>query len=212
MIFEHPRVRNWKKHLVIYQYKRRTVFGLSLLLLLMIYFFKNASFILRAVSTAGLLIFFYVLDHSFDIRFRGKHYLFILVIAIFTLLLSPFYHLYPHYDKVQHFFLPLLISSIIFYMVSHLRIELKWKLTFTFFITIGILGLFELGEYALDYFFDLKLQGVYLRDLQGLEKFNLIVDRIDDTMIDLFLGILGSSLYALVFGIAKRKEIFPKYS
>ncbi len=72
--------------------------------------------------------------------------------------------------------------------------------------------MFELGEYALDYFFDLKLQGVYLRDLQGLEKFNLIVDRIDDTMIDLFLGILGSSLYALVFGIAKRKEIFPKYS
>jgi hypothetical protein len=81
-------------------------------------------------------------------------------------------------------------------MIDKLSIKVRWKLTFAFFVTVAILGLFEIGEYALDYFFDMKLQGVYLRDIGGLEKFNLLVDRIDDTMIDLVLGVAGSIIYA----------------
>lgn len=196
--------------MAVYYHKRRMVFALALFVLLAIYFFKNASFVLRAVSTAGFLIFFYVVDHSFDIRFKAKHYLFIILIAIFSLLLSPLYYVYPNYDKIQHFLQPILICSIIFHTVSHLRLDLKWKLTFTFFIVIAIGALFELGEYALDYFFDLKLQGVYLRDIHGIEKLNLVTERIDDTMIDLFLGVIGALAYGLSFGFVKRKEIWEK--
>ena len=72
---------------------------------------------------------------------------------------------------------------------------MKWKITFIFFIVVGSLSLFELGEYSLDYFFDFKLQGVFLRDLQGLEKFNIIMDRIDDTMIDIAIGVIGTMYY-----------------
>lgn len=163
----------------------------------MIYFFKDSSFILRSVTASAFLIFFYFIDHFFDIRFNIKHYILIIIIAISSLLLSPLYYLYPNYDKVQHFVQPIFICVIVFFMVSKLKLDFKWKLTFTFFIVIGILGLFEIGEYALDHFFDLKLQGVYLRDLHGLDKLNLISDRIDDTMIDLILGVVGSLLFMI---------------
>ena len=145
-------------HLYIYQHKRRTVLGLSVLLLIMIYFFKDASFILRAVSTIIFILFFYFVDRFFDINFKIRHYFFIIAIALFSLMLSPLYFVYPQYDKVQHLIQPCLIASIIFYMIDKLKIKTKWKITFAFFITLGILGLFEIGEYALDRLFDLKLQ------------------------------------------------------
>ena len=176
-------------------HKRHVIIGLSVILLFMIYFFKNASFMLRAVSSIAFLVFFYAVDHSFDIRFKARHYLFIIIITIASLLLSPLYFVYPQYDKIQHFFQPMLIAAIMYYMIAKLPIDNKWKITFTFFVTLAILGLFEIGEYMLDFLFDLKLQGVYLRDLHGLEKFNLLVEPIDDTMIDLLLGTLGTSVY-----------------
>ncbi|MEK6889170.1 MAG: hypothetical protein AABW80_03630 [Nanoarchaeota archaeon] len=92
-------------------------------------------------------------------------------------------------------------------MVNKLSIKLKWKLTFTFFITLGILGIFEISEYALDSLFDLKLQGVFVRDASGLEKLNIIQEPLDDTITDLVLGILGSALYSISLLIIKRKEI-----
>ena len=91
---------------------------------------------------------------------------------------------------------------------------MKWRLTFIFFIVVGSLSLFELGEYGLDYFFDFKLQGVFLRDLQGLEKFNIIMDRIDDTMIDIATGVIGTMYYVGVMILwyyrNKRLEILNK--
>lgn len=194
----------------IYRHKRRTVLGLSVIILLMIYFFKDASFSLRAISTIAFITFFYFVDRFFDIKFKAMHYIFIVLISVFSFLFSPFYFIYPQYDKIQHFIQPILVSSIIFYMVNKLNLKMKWKLTFTLFIALGILGLFEIGEYVLDRLFDLKLQGVYLRDIKGIEKFNLVVDRIDDTMIDLVFGALGSIAYTISTGTLNRKELLKR--
>ena len=198
------------KYNYIYAHKRRTILAFSIIILLSLYFFKNSSFILRAFSSISLLTFFYFLDHMFDVKFKIRHYTFMILIIIFSLLLSQLYFSYPNYDKVQHFIQPILLASMIFHLINKLKLELKWKITFTLFTTLGILGLFELGEYALDHLFDLKLQGVYLRDFEGIEKFNLIVDRIDDTMIDLFLGMIGTLLYSLALIIKHRKTLSKK--
>lgn len=193
-------------HKIYYKYKRQVVFGFSVLLLAMIYFFKDASFILRACTMIALIVFFYVVDHFFDVRFRAKHYLFIFLIGISSILLSPLYFIYPNYDKIQHFLQPILVASIIFFMVNKHTLRLKWKLAFVFFITIALLGLFEIGEYALDVAFDFKLQGVYIRDITGTAKYNLIVERIDDTMIDMILGVIGTGLYCLGMYVRMRKR------
>jgi hypothetical protein len=195
------------KEAYIYRHKRRSVFFLSAILLLMMYFFKDASFFLRATTFIAFTVFFYFIDHFFDIRFKSRHYIFIIAIAFFSLLLSPLYFIYPQYDKIQHLIQPMLVSSIIFYMITKLPIKLKWKITFTLFITLGIIGIFEIGEYALDYLFDLKLQGVYLRDLSGFQKFHLLEDPLDDTMIDMVLGFFGAIVYAFFIGAKNIKEL-----
>lgn len=201
-----------EKRRLRYKIKRRIIILISLIILSLLYAFKNTSFLIRALSTISFIIFFYLVDHLFDVDFNEKHYAFALVIAFSSFLLSPLYFLYPQYDKFQHLILPIMYCSIVFHMISHLKLHMKWKLTFIFFIVIGSLSLFELGEYGLDYFFDLKLQGVFLRDLQGLEKFNIIMDRIDDTMLDIALGTIGTMYYigvtTLWYYRSKRQQKF----
>ena len=130
-----------------------------------------------------------------------------IIIAVSSFLLSPLYYVYPQYDKIQHLLQPIMLSSIIFHMIWRLDLKLKWKIVFVFFVVVGILGIFEIGEFLLDFFFDMKLQGVFLRDIQGLEKYNLLLDRNDDTMIDLSLGTIGSGIYSFVmYFYLKRKN------
>jgi hypothetical protein len=181
-----------KRH---YRKKRIAIIAFSVLVLLAIYFFQDSSFILRAITTVGAIALFCTLDHVYDIRFENRHYVFMVAILCATVLASPIYFLHPQYDKIQHFLVPILLASMAFFMVNKLNLERKWKLWFAFFITVAILGLFELGEYTLDQFFDFKLQGVFLRDISGLNKLNVIQEPLDDTMMDMFLGVLGTTLY-----------------
>ncbi len=190
-----------------YKYKRLCLILLSLFLLLVLYLFQNASTLLRVVSVIGTLFLFYGIDHFFDIRFRKRHYWIMFFIVIASFLASPFYFIYPNYDKLQHFFQPILLCSIFFYMINKLHLELKWKITFTFFVVVAFLGIFEIGEFVLDSFFNLQLQGVFLRDVGGIEKFNLLMDPLSDTMVDLAYGILGSGLYCIILAINMRRKL-----
>lgn len=191
-----------------YRKKRRIIVGISIFLLIILIIFRNSSLLLRVSSAIGLLFVFYITDHFFNLKFEPRHYVAIIIIAVTGLLLSPLYFLYPQYDKVLHFILPMIFGSIVFHMVSRLKIDLKWQLTFTFFVVLGVIGLHEIGEYFLDVLFDLKLQGVFLRgDIGGIEKFDEVVSRIDDTMIDMGLGVLGALFYSLFVYLFHEVEI-----
>ena len=61
-------------------------------------------------------------------------------------------------------------------------------------------------EFILDTLFDLKLQGVFIRDYSGIAKLKIIQDRNDDTMIDLILGTISS----LIFVTAKTTIFYYK--
>ncbi len=197
----------FKKERIEYRKKRTAIIIFATLLLLALYLFKDASYVLRSLSSLAFVIFFYTIDHFFDIRFKRRHYFYIILIAIFSFLLSPLYFLYPNYDKFQHLIQPMFACSIIFYMISKLHLELKWKIVFAFFIVVAILGIFEIGEFAMDSFFNYKLQGVFLRDIQGIEKFHIIMDPLKDTMIDMIFGILGAGVYCITFAFIMRKKL-----
>lgn len=190
-----------------YKFKRFILIAFSVILFLVLYLFETASTWLRVLSTVGVLFLFYFMDHFFDINFRKRHYFFFFLIVVTGFLLSPLYFIYPQYDKIQHFFQPMLVCSLVFFMVSKLHLELKWKIVFTFFVVVAILGIFEIGEYTLDSFFNLKLQGVYLRDSEGLEKFNLLMNPLNDTMVDLVYGVLGSGIYCIVLAYSWRRKL-----
>lgn len=179
-----------------YQTKRRIIFGISIFLFLSLYFFKNTSTLLRILATLTGLISFYIFDHYYDANFELKHYSYILAFSFFGIFLSPLYFLSENYDKILHLIIPILISSIIFFIVNKQNLNLKWKIAITLMFTIGVLTIFEIIEYALDTLWNFQLQGVYVRDITGLEKFNIIMDKNDDTMIDLILGIFGSMIFS----------------
>ena len=128
----------------------------------------------------------------FEVDFEFRHYIYIIIILSFGILLSPLYFLIESYDKILHFFLPILASFLIFYIADKQKLSLQWKLLITFMFIVSFLAIHEIGEYVLDLLFDLKLQGVYIRDISGIEKLNLVLDKNSDTMIDLILGALGT--------------------
>ncbi len=179
-----------------YKTKRRIILGISIFLFISLYFFKNTSTLLRILATLTGLISFYIFDHYYDANFELKHYSYILAFCFFGIFLSPFYFLSENYDKFLHLVIPILISSIIFFIVNKQNLNLRWKIVTTLMFTIGVLTIFEIMEYALDTLWNFQLQGVYIRDITGLEKFNIIIDKNDDTMIDLILGIFGSLIFS----------------
>ena len=185
-----------------YLLKRRILLSAFILVLGLLFIFRNTSFLIRAISTIFLLLVFYIFDHTFGVNFRLKHYFYIIVIAVTGFLLSPLYYLYPNYDKLLHFIQPILFFSMVYHMVSKLKLKQKWKILFSFFIIVGCIGIFEIGEYSLDYFFDLKYQGVFLRDISGIDKYDLYVDRIDDTMVDMVMGIAGAIYYVIAITLS----------
>ena len=179
-----------------YQTKRRIIFGISIFLFTSLYLFKNTSTLLRIFATLAALISFYIFDRYYDANFELKHYSYIFAFCFFGIFLSPLYFLSENYDKILHLVIPILMGSIIFFVVNKQNLNLRWKIIVTLMFTIGALTIFETIEYVLDILWNFQLQGVYVRDITGLEKFNIIIDKNDDTMIDLILGIFGSMIFS----------------
>lgn len=176
------------------------------ILALSLYFFLDASFLVRSLATVAFVAIFYIGDHLYQINFETRHYVSFVLIVVLGVLASPIYFIHPQYDKVLHFVEPILIASMAFFMINKLPLEKKWKLWFTFFITVAILGIFEMAEYTIDQFFDFKLQGVFLRDVTGIDKLNVIQEPLDDTMIDLFFGVIGASVYGIYKSVRLKRK------
>jgi len=179
--------------------KRWLIIGIAVGVLLVLYFLKNSSMFVRVAGFVTGLVIFYVLDIFFKINFKYRHYIYVTLILAFGILLAPFYFLSENYDKIMHFVAPILAGSLIFYMINNKRLNLQWKLLITFMFVVSFLAIHEMGEYLIDLLWDFKLQGVYIRDISGVEKLHLVMPKNDDTMIDMLLGTAG----ALVFVAGK---------
>jgi hypothetical protein len=150
----------------------------------------------------GLLLFsvIYFVDKIFKVGFRPRHYVFVFLISLFSFVLIPLYATFFYYDKFIHFMQSILVSSIIFYMVSKLNIKLKWALVFTVLIMVAVGSVWEIAEFWADSFFNLQSQGVFLKNLQGKAgRLQLALDPIIDTDLDMLFNLLGSMSYAFLF-------------
>ncbi|MGD9275738.1 MAG: hypothetical protein PVJ67_01045 [Candidatus Pacearchaeota archaeon] len=180
-----------------YNIKRNWIIGISIFILLIFYLFKNLSESVRVFGFIFGIFLFYAIDHMFEVDFEFRHYIFIIIILSFGILLSPLYFLSESYDKMLHFIMPILASFLVFFIVDKQKISFQWKLLIAFMFILSFLAIHEIGEYLLDLLFDWKLQGVYIRDISGIEKLNLVLDKNSDTMIDMILGMLGGGIFVL---------------
>jgi len=181
--------------------------AIGILLIIVLYALKNTAYFFRAGAFVVSFVVFWMADTLLGMKFRNRHYLIFIFIATTGILFSSLYYVYPSYDKILHFSNPILFSILIFYLVNKVDgISFPVKLFLTFSIIVSFLALFELIEFGLDKLYDFKLQGVWIRDITGASKIQLIMDRNDDTMIDLSLGALG----VVCFAIGKTIEFYFK--
>ena len=167
-----------------------------------LYYFRKSDHLIGIVAYVLSIGFFYLGDRVFRIGFKKWHYVLLIFMATAGILLSPVYFYWAPYDKVLHFTFPFLGCFLVYYMVDKLKIDFKTKVLFTFTIMITLLTFEEIVEFTLDYFFDLKLQGVYLGDralFQNIpvDQLKLVYSRITDTMLDLILGVCGAFIFVL---------------
>ena len=178
-------------------HKKRVIYiSTGVVILLGLYLLKNTNYFLRISTFIFSIVLFYFTDVFFNLKFKNKHYLILGIISAAGILFSPLYFISSSYDKILHLISPFLISILIFFLIDTTNLKFSTKLLITFSIVVMFLSLFEIIEFALDQFFDLKLQGVFLRDISGIAKLNLVMGKHDDTMIDLILGTIG----AIAFG------------
>jgi len=169
----------------------------ALFFLALLYALKNTNYFVRAADFIAAFVAFFIIDSLFKLRFRNRHYIIFIFIATTGILFSPLYYWYPNYDKILHLVCPFLICVLIFYLVNRIQgISLPVKLYLVLSIVVSLLAFWELLEFFLDKFYNMQMQGVFVRDVTGMEKYKMIMDRNDDTMIDMLMGTIGSIVFA----------------
>lgn len=200
---------------------RRNTFFTGLIILFVLGFFIRRYFnaltnleyleLVNIASLIGLILVIgagHLFDYTFDLKLRKRDYFFVYFMTIAGITLSMLYYKIPNYDKVEHLLFPMMFASIAFYILTRkLKISLGWRLFLTFFIIVGSLSIFEVIEYFLDLLFNWKMQGVFIEDASG--NFIEVLDRINDTMIDIALGILGTLIY--IFSVLFIERNKPKH-
>lgn len=129
------------------------------------------------------------------IKRRGLHskYEIFINIALWLNVLGEiifYYHNSEYYDKFLHFSVSLLMTVLIYEYYSK---SPKIKKDMVFFTILGMLSLWEIYEYIVMVFFGIPTQGI-------VRKGGFVQSPIDDTMMDLIYGAIGSIVY-LIFKI-----------
>ena len=182
---------------MIFNYKLKGILTILSFLIVLVLFLILRNFFLKMdlfsiLSFSGVIFVFFCFDLIFNINFKLKYYVYVLLVAFFGFFFGFLTFYIPYYNRAMHFLGPFFLCSLIFFVLSKRGYNKKESLFFVFFISVAILGIHELIEYFIDIVFNMNLQGVGL-------------GRIDDTMIDLFMGVLGSLTYIL-FGFLKRNN------
>ena len=88
--------------------KRLFYVALGILIVGFLYALKNTAYFFRASAFISAFFVFWFADNILKLKFRPRHYIIIIFIATTGILFSPLYWIYPSYDKLLHFFNPIL--------------------------------------------------------------------------------------------------------
>lgn len=139
---------------------------------------------------------------SWVLRSRGIHsdiHEFFINVAIWMNILGQYAFYYAdatYYDKVLHFLTGALIASIVY---RYYRKDSKVGKGMVIFIALGMLAAWEIYEYVLFAYLGVPSMGVIDKGVQ-------IMSPLDDTMMDLICGVIGSSLYFMFYSFFVKEK------
>jgi len=167
--------------------------------LFLVFLFFDTEYGIVTGYAIGSFIVVWICSIIFKAGNINKNLLILISISFWLNIIGEFIFYYtkiiPYYDKSLHILVPIFLTIIVLdYFKSN---SIKTSKSIIFFIILGMLAFWEIYEYLMFIFFSIPLQGVYINKIE-------VVSRIDDTMIDLIFGVVGTLGY-LIF----QKE-FPK--
>lgn len=122
---------------------------------------------------------------------NSDKYLIMINIALWINLLGEimyYYNEFIHYDKVLHFTVGIIITVIVY---QYYLMSLKVKKDMIFFTVLGMLAIWEIYEYLLGVFLNYPAMGVIING-------EVLISKLDDTMIDLICGSIGSIIVLFI--------------
>lgn len=159
---------------------------------------QSPSWIYMFLSSVFLILITYFFAIAF--QWTRTQFLYVSVMVITGIALYALYYSYEFYDKSLHFFLPILIFN--FLLIHYRYYPETQRFYYAYALTLLLIVAFEFFEY-IALIFDPTMAGVWVSDGEiYVEK----MDRYDDTMIDIALGFLGTSLYAFFW--TRNKQIY----
>ena len=140
-------------------------------------------FMFFIISIVPAIYFFYIIERLG----LGEKYKFYAISAIWLNHFGElyFYDSWQYYDKVLHFFIPMLLAHIIFVYLRKNKFPNRFV---AFLMVMGIEALFEIWEYIPHTFLGFQMLGVMSNGI-------MVMSPITDTIIDLFLGALGTFIF-----------------
>ena len=169
-------------------YKGMLILGIILL------FFRSYFFGLMLLLLFPLAWFFTRTVDNLKINNKWKT---IIYLSIWLHVFGEFYF-YTNvwfYDKILHFFVPLFITAMVFEYMNkkNQKLKLEYFYISIFLIVVGMLALFEISEYFIDVLFSEGLKWKMMGVFNSLGEIRF--SELNDTMLDLIFGVLGSITY-----------------
>lgn len=168
-------------------------YGFLLMGILLLFFDRGR------LSTVIFSFASFAVSWAFSLFFKARNipkgYTLLVNVGLWLNLLGEFVFYYTgitYYDKILHISMGILITAITFeYFLRNLKVRKEA----IFFSVLGMLCLWEIYEYFLVIFFNFPAMGVFNEGV-------VIQSALDDTMMDLVWGSIGS----LLFLIIKKKD------
>jgi len=111
------------------------------------------------------------------------------------------------YDKLLHFFNPIVICSFIYFLMKPKIINKKILVLFAVSITLSLGMIWEIIEYGFDRAFGTIMQGVFVTDkTQHLFATGMTIDRMSDTIFDLISNLAGCLVFWVINIFYKNKK------
>lgn len=198
---------------MVFDYKKKffLVFSISLIGIIFNFFLIEIISYMGLLSSVFLVIIlfgFFIFDNIFDIRYKMLDYFLIIIVGVFGFYLG-FLHFYIiNYDKIQHFYAPMVLVYLLCVFFDKKLEKSKDKNTkvmvLSSFISLCIILLYEVFELIMDVYFNTGMQGNMVRNAFGNIVYTLSAD--NDTKYDLIIGFLSILMYDF-FCLYKEKKI-----
>ena len=162
----------------------------------------------RSIIWIGSLIIMLLIHSSKIPSYLEALFSLVVVLNVFGETIFGIYYNFISYDKILHFFVPVVLCILIAHFVKDKIKDKKLLVMFCICAVITLCVGWEIVEYSFDRNFDSLMQGVHLNPdshFFGMYERREVINELDDTLGDLMFDLMGSSCFGIIYLLRNNK-------